>query len=174
MSSNAWPTRAAATKGPSARFSTIWLQELRRTRTTTQPVPATHFTGHSVENDHAAALAALSQIGEGLRRLVDRIGARDQFIELQPAAAVQADQARKILARPRRSEITAGERLLAERSLLCIQGDLILRAGDTHDHGRSAASQDAPCLFGDPARAHAIEGVIRAAAGQLVQRLAAF
>src|ERR1700730_14775960 len=96
----------------------------------------------SVENDHAAALAALSEVGKGLRRLVDRIGARDQFVELQPAAAVQADQARKILTGARRSIIAAGQRLLAERSLLCVQGDLILRAGDTHDHSRSAAPED--------------------------------
>ena len=79
-----------------------------------------------VEDDHAAAFAACGEVGERLGCLVDRIGARDQFVELEPAAAVQADEARKILLRPRRSIITAGQGLLAERYLLRIQGNLIL------------------------------------------------
>src|SRR5271167_4951234 len=80
------------------------------------------------ENNHAAALAALTEVGECQRCVVDSIGARNQFVELQTAASVQADQARKILLRPRRSIIAAGQCLLAERDLLCVQGDLILWA----------------------------------------------
>src|ERR1700675_1121424 len=129
------------------------------------------FSG-GAEHDHAAALAAFDEVGKRLGRLVDRIGARDQFVELQPAAAVEADQARKILLRTRRPITTAGQCLLAERNLLSVQSDLILRPGDTDDDPRPAAAQDAPCLFRYLAQTPAIKSVIRTAARQLVQRLA--
>ena len=125
-----------------------------------------------VEQNDAAALAPSGEVGKRLRRLVDRIGARDQLVELQAAAAIQADQARKVLARTRRSIEAAGQGLLAERHLLRVQRDLILRRGDTHDHRRPTATQYAPGEFGDLALANAVEGIIRAAAGQFVQGLA--
>src|SRR5580698_2793720 len=49
-----------------------------------------------VENDDAASVLALIQIRKSPRRLVNGIGARDQLIQLEPAAAVQAYQSRKI------------------------------------------------------------------------------
>src|ERR1700691_992471 len=96
-----------------------------------------------VENNDAPAFAPCGEVGERLGRVADRIGARDQFVELESAAAVQADEARKILLRPRRSIVTAGQGLLAERHLLRIQGDLVFRTRDTDDDRRAATAQTA-------------------------------
>jgi hypothetical protein len=53
------------------------------------------------EHDHAACVAALGQVVKGLRRFVDAVAARDEFVQLQPPRAVQAQQAGKVVPRPR-------------------------------------------------------------------------
>jgi hypothetical protein len=97
-----------------------------------------------------------------------RIAARDQFVELELAGLVQAQQARKVhCGRARRT--AALERLLLEGSVRCARRGV--RAAHAHHHRGAALAQAAIGLGGDAAEADAFEGVVGAAAGQLLQRL---
>src|SRR5277367_1943926 len=137
--------------------------------------PPEHRSGlvlSAIENDDAAALLAGIEIGEGTRRLVDRIGTRDQLVEFQSSAAIQADQPRKIQLWACGSIHAAGQGLLAGSHLLSAEADLIFGVRDAHDYRRASATQDSPRHLGDLARTHAVECIVGAAAGELVQILA--
>src|ERR1700689_4177371 len=70
-----------------------------------------------VENNDAASLFARIQIGKRPRCFIDGIRPRDQFIELESSRAIQADQARKIQLRTRRSVVASSQSLLGGRDL---------------------------------------------------------
>ena len=59
----------------------------------------------SIEHDHAARVAPVGKVVERLRRLVDPVALRDQFVELEPSGAVQRQDAREIVARAARAEV---------------------------------------------------------------------
>src|ERR1700744_4895327 len=80
----------------------------------------------SVKNYDSSSLLPATQICKGARRVVDRISTRNEFIEFQTPAAIQADQPRKIQLRARRPVHASRESLPGGCDLLRAQDDLIL------------------------------------------------
>ena len=50
------------------------------------------------KHDHASRVLPGFEVGKGLRRLVDRVAARDQLVELELAAHVKLEQPREVVA----------------------------------------------------------------------------
>src|SRR5262245_64300881 len=117
-SSAASPLASVETSYPRARSTPARSSLLARWSSTTRMRPVTREpeskNGASKDN-HAARVAARLQIGEGLRRFFDGVAPGNELVELQLAAHVEAEHARKIDPRHARAEVAAGERLLLER-----------------------------------------------------------
>src|ERR671915_1161496 len=89
------------------------MSALARWSSTTRMRP---LTGTRASKDYdAARVAAGLEIGEGLRRLADRVAPGDELVELELPAHVQSEHAREVDARHARAEVAAGKRLLLER-----------------------------------------------------------
>src|ERR1700722_3438337 len=137
--------------------------------------PYPHFQeeqpAESLKGDDAARIFAGLEIGEGLRRLVDVVAMRDQFLELEPSCHVQPEQARVVDPRDAGSEIAAGEGFFLERQAHGSHRRCIARLGEAHHHRHAAPCYCAKAERGEFAVAHALEGVVRTAARQLLDRL---
>ncbi len=125
--------------------------------------------GRSGEDDDLTDDVAGPQPVERIRKLGERKLAADEPVELELARVIEVDEARHVLLDARRAEEGALERLLGHELPRVDREAAPPRHDPDHDD-RAARSRRLPGLLDRPLRADRLEGVVGAAAGDVLHR----